>query len=194
MWELELDRPILQLCANLQVPIKLSLPDFFRHRICRTFVVKFHQCTNGEVFHQKSPADMMTKHVSKILQAWLATTTNSVSILSWPRVRVSVRVRTLSGQVSGARVGNATSHPCPRQCPRPHHGQTAAGFTPVRRRRSGAIDRLQASQVSHTCNGQGASCELLMNVCVYLCARVYVCACVRACVRACSMSKKKLNI
>ena len=68
----------------------------------------------------------------------------------------------------------ALPHHRPRQCPRPQHGQKTMGFKLVRRRRSGAIDRLQASQVGISYRRQGAWCELLMNACVCVC----VCVCV----------------
>ena len=54
------------------------------------------------------------------------------------------------------------------------HGQTAVGFTPARRQRSGTIDQLQASQVGISHYGQGAWCALLMNANMGL----YVSACV----------------
>ena len=83
---------------------------------------------------------------------------------------------------SGARVAHATS--APRPCAMPQHGQTAVGFRPARRRRSGSIDRLQAllqaSQVGIFHHGQGVCCELLMNV--YMCVCVCVCVCACACV------------
>ena len=72
-----------------------------------------------------------------------------------------MRVAYLRACAPSARVVHPTTPSRPLQCLRPQHGQRAVGFTPARRRRSGAIDRLQASQVGISHHGQGACCKRL---------------------------------